>query len=200
MRETIKRYLAGLLAFLTLLALTGCGTQSGEEGNGDTLEFEYSQEEYGQLYAEYLESAVYSWVTASSWSSARELRPEVFTAFYYHRVLAPENPEGWEDALSVEQETLEAAVQEYFEVEPEHIREAPEYDAAAESYVFEYGTGSSEAVITKAVQDGELLLISFAYPSRADETVFIRSGTITIQTEGGHFKYIGCESNELPSE
>lgn len=173
------------------------------------------------LGEKYIEPTAVLGIFAYTWDSPEQIKPEDLTQFFlldYTLIKKKEMPQYTfggtpEQALAkysdnifmaasedfsvagiyVSEQTMHEGVQKRFDVTPEQIKQAPEYNASLEAYIYEnwgFGGGGSVWVTAAREEPNNVLAIDFEiYVGEIREVVW--HATVRVDTK--EFKYLSCQ-------
>lgn len=211
--EKIKLLCLVISFSILAVGFTGCGgkaqpaTSSGEgnsslspESGDKTASAEVQSvdlKDYEQLYETYLSNVFLSSITAASWSSAEEIKPDRLINFYvFDRVVEKYTGKDW-TALRIPAKEVEDFIQSYFDVSSEHLRKSQYYHKDTDSYSFDGVGGAASSKVINAQRERDELKLDFEYYSSADDVTVIRKGTLTIKLSNTGFKYVSCMTDAV---
>lgn len=192
MKKTVSSILVPLLVALSLIS---CSNQTQVDSTIAHISAENIDSAMDLVSYEYLLPLSLSGIGSESWDTANDIPAECFDMFYAKKAL-PKDRDLSKDTVIPEIE-YEAYIQQYFDVDSEHLRSAPNYNSQNHCYNIGYLGSSAPAKITDIVTDEASILLSFEYYSPSDETTAIRSGTLTIKTSETGYRFISCSSEDI---
>lgn len=146
----------------------------------------------------YLQPIAISGIDSQNWTSADEIRPDSFNAFY---VLVSGISSDSSQSPEVSGDVYETLIQKYFDVSVEHLREAETYDATNKTYALDGVGGAGGYQVTKAFQAGTILTMEYEYTDAANSSIVELQGTFTIEFDGNdNYKYTSCQNEYLENE
>ncbi len=192
----MKKAVSSVLVVLLLaFSFISCSSPTQEDSTSAHVSADIIHSAVDLISYEYLLPISLSGMGAESWDSANDIPAECFDMFYARKAL-PKDRDLSKDTV-IPQNEYEAYIQQYFDVDSEHLRSAPNYDSQLRSYIIGYLGSSAPAGITDIETNEASIQLSFEYYSPADETTVIQSGTILIETDESGYRYTSCSSNEI---
>lgn len=180
-------------------------TSPSEDGSNKTLNQEKlaSNEldltDLDALTEKYLEPLYAEEIIATSWFFPNELNPDGFIKFYLQKAIKKTSIK--EQDYSIPQLECENFIQQYFDVDTEHLRRSTFYNKTAKAYNMPAPPeGAYSVKVIDAVMKDDILMLQYKYDNMQENVSAKPIGTLVIRlTEKGYI-YLECELLKCPTK